>query len=868
MKKPSSSRSLRKQFQRDYFIISVILVLFFFALLIGGATLTRKHMTGLIAQSTRALNTDAEKNLQALGEKIIQAKAGDVARQIEIYFRMNPLMTIEEMLQDPYFKSISLQKVGTAGYTAVYEAPSCIFRVHPDPETLNRDMSYLKDKLPSWWKIVGATLEGKEASGYYNWIDPDNQTRKKYMTVMPIAIPLNGQTMMVAATSYIDEFSAPVKLMETKAQNIVRSYRQYVTRQGIVFCIIAAMISLVAFYGVYRLGTRASLKYILPIMQLADITKDLGRGKWEISGHEYILERKDEIGTLAKALDRMSNQLKILFSNIEKRVLELHTVQKALKESEEHYRTLYEESRRAEELYQSLINSSADAIAIYDLESRIKYISPTFTKIFGWTQEELVGKPLHFTPESEQPKTNEIARNVIQNGIPFQGFETQRITKNDQLIDISLSTSRYDDHKGNPAGVLVILRDISEKKQIEAQLQHIERMEAIGTLAGGIAHDFNNLLMVIQGNITKIQYDITPEHPNYKDLTHIEKQVERGASLTRQLLGYARKGQYEVCTVNLNLIIRENAQTFWRTRKNISIHYDLSENLSLVDADASQIEQVLMNLFINASDVMPESGTLFLTTRNVTQEEMVNKPYIPKSSNYVLLEVKDTGTGMDQKTMEKIFNPFFTTKEMGRGTGLGLASAYGIIKAHDGYIDVTSQKGTGTTFHIYLPISKKSPGPTPDTRVQTIFHGTETILLVDDEPIVLEAGADMLDLLGYTVLTAENGKKAIDIYQNNKDRIDLVLLDMIMPDMGGGIVFDRLREINPDVCIILSSGYSVEGKATDIMNRGCNGFIQKPYTIEAISKKIKSTMNRRMDGICHEDHESAGKNETGKGIMA
>ncbi len=341
-KKQLKPNSLAAQFRRDYFIISIVLVLSFFTLLIGGATITRNYLAGLIKHSTQDLNRDAQKNLEALGEKIIQAKARDVARQIEIYFRMNPEMSIRQMRQDPFFQSIALQKVGNTGYTAMYDAPSCIFRVHPNPKTLDKDMSYLKKELPSWWKIVGATLGGDEVSGYYDWIDSDGTTRKKYMTVTPVGTPLKGQTMMVAATTYIDEFSTPVKDMELKAEKIIHQYQRYVSRQGIIFGIVSFVVALIAFYGVYWLGTRASSRYILPIMQLADITRDLGEGKWEISSNDHLLQRKDEIGTLAQALNSMSNQLKELFRNLKKRVIELKQVQNALKESEEHYRNLFE----------------------------------------------------------------------------------------------------------------------------------------------------------------------------------------------------------------------------------------------------------------------------------------------------------------------------------------------------------------------------------------------------------------------------------------------------------------------------------------------------------------------------------------------
>jgi len=517
--------------------------------------------------------------------------------------------------------------------------------------------------------------------------------------------------------------------------------------------------------------------------------------------------------------------------------------EEALRESKEKYRRLYAESKRAEEVYHSLLNSSADAIVTYDLEGRAEFISPAFTKIFGWTLEEVKGKRIPFLPDSERESAMAIIKDLVKNGKPCHGFETKRYTKDRRILDVSISASCYDDHVGKPAGTLVSLRDISEKKKLETQLKHADRMEAIGTLAGGVAHDFNNLMMGIQGNISLMLYDTVSTHPHYEKLKNIEKMIKSGSTLTSQLLGYARKGKYEVKLINLNQIVKESSGTFGRTRKEITIHKELAENLFAIRADETQIEQVLMNLYINAADAMPGSGNLFLKTMNTTHEEMKDKPYDPIPGKYVLLKVIDKGTGMDEETVGRIFEPFFTTKEMSRGTGLGLASVYGIVKGHGGFIDVDSKKGQGTSFSIYLPASDKLIPKALDVSDQ-IIRGSETILLVDDEEIVLDVGVQMLKKLGYTVLEAKSGKEANDVYKEKIDKIDLVLLDMIMPDMSGGETYDKLKEINPEVKVLLSSGYSINGQATEIMNRGCDGFIQKPFNMEKLSKKIKEILNK------------------------
>ena len=389
--------------------------------------------------------------------------------------------------------------------------------------------------------------------------------------------------------------------------------------------------------------------------------------------------------------------------------------------------------------------------------------------------------------------------------------------------------------------IIVILTDVSEKKRMEAQLIQAQKMEAIGTLAGGIAHDFNNLLMVIQGNVSLMLLDVNPAHSHHEMLRTIEKQVQGGSKLTSQLLGYARKGRYELRPIHLNQLVADTSEAFGRTRKNITIHRDLAGDLFTCEADQGQIGQVLMNLFVNSADAMPEGGDLFLKTANVNFKEIKGRGYLPNPGDYILLTVTDTGVGMDSKTIDRIFDPFFTTKELGRGTGLGLASTYGIVKGHGGYIEVESEKGRGSTFKVYLPASGK-PAQQTVRPSAPISKAIGTVLLVDDEEVILDVSEKVLKVLGYKVLVARGGAEAIEIFKKHQDSIDLVLLDIIMPHMGGGEVYDRLKEISPEVKVLLSSGYSIDGEASKIMARGCNGFIQKPFDIMQLSQSIRAIL--------------------------
>ena len=574
---------------------------------------------------------------------------------------------------------------------------------------------------------------------------------------------------------------------------------------------------------------------------LANMLKTL-KGE-EFLDREYAAQKRDG-GTFPVAVHSnriMEGDKPIGLRGIIFDLTEIKIAEKALKESEKKYRTLYEESKQTEEVYRSLFHTSADAIVVYDLEGKVNYINPAFSKIFGWTLEDLEGKQIPFIPDSEKEASMAGVRAIMGKGEAIQGFETKRYTRDGSLLEVSVSASRFHDHEGAPAGMLSILRDTSEKKQLESQLQEAQRMEAIGTLAGGIAHNFNNLLMGIQGNASLALMETDPEDPLHRRMVNIQNLVRTGSKLTNQLLGYAMGGRYEVKPIDLNRLVENTAETFSATKKEYKVNLELGHSLSRIKADSTQLEQVLMNLYVNAADAMPGGGDLFLETMNTTHETMRTKPFKIKPGAYVLLTVRDTGLGMDKATADRIFEPFFTTKGLERGTGLGLASAYGIVKSHGGYIDVQSEKGQGTVFEIYFPASTEV-AQEESVWDGEIAEGRGTVLLVDDEEMLLEVGEAILEKLGYEVFPANSGKEALEIYRSNRDHIDIVVLDMIMPSMGGGETFDKLREMNPQVKVLLASGYSIDGQAGEILKRGCDGFIQKPFEIDQLSHKMREIL--------------------------
>ena len=387
--------------------------------------------------------------------------------------------------------------------------------------------------------------------------------------------------------------------------------------------------------------------------------------------------------------------------------------------------------------------------------------------------------------------------------------------------------------------IFVSVLDISERKRLEVQFLNAQKMEAIGTLASGIAHDFNNLLMAIEGLATLMIQDTGTDHPHYTILQNIENQVRNGAKLTAQLLGYARKDRPKFAHVDLNQIVSETAEAFGRARKQIAVTVDLGQDLHPVKADPGQIEQVLLNLCVNAADAMPEGGQLTLQTGNTTHESIRIHLTAPSPGDYVQLSVRDTGAGMDEETRNRIFEPFFTTKTMGRGTGLGLVSVSGIVKGLGGVLDVESEIEHGTIFRVYLPASRRTSRKIlPAAAPQAVVSRNQTVLLVDDEDVVLDVGTRMLQRIGLTVFPAGNGQEALRVYTENKDRIDLVILDMVMPEMGGKVVFERLKKLNSEVKVLLASGYSLNDEAAEIMRNGCDGFIQKPYNMQEMTARI------------------------------
>jgi two-component system, cell cycle sensor histidine kinase and response regulator CckA len=518
----------------------------------------------------------------------------------------------------------------------------------------------------------------------------------------------------------------------------------------------------------------------------------------------------------------------------------------------------------SEKQYENMVNNSPDLIFTLDESGCFTFVNDQFEKLLGWSREMLLGSRFEaFVHPRDQEKARQLTRpDRYQNGtscdvqINFR-FQKAGHTGHTQACQDVFTACAFMELKASPMhlpaggerkeikGMYCVARDVSERVNLEAQLRQAQKMEAIGTLAGGIAHDFNNILMGIQGYASLVKTGFDRQSIEFKRLANIDEYVSSGAEMSRQLLGFAQKNSHDPCLINLNFLLKMSAKMFGRTKKDIIIEPMLEKKLWGALVDEGQIKQVLMNLFVNAWQAMPRGGKIIIRSQNVWIEPEQKDTFgFEHGGAFVKITVQDTGIGMDQETMTRIFDPFFTTKERGQGTGLGLAMAYGIIKRHKGMFRVESKPGQGSAFMFFLPAKKASvAAKKPLDSTEKIINGKGTILLVDDEKGVIEVCSEMLESLGYNVKIAFSGSEAVKIMHADGKKIDLVILDMVMPEMSGLETFDTMRRIQPDVRVLVSSGHNKETEMKTMIKKGCNNFIFKPFDVAMLSGKINAIFN-------------------------
>ncbi len=524
----------------------------------------------------------------------------------------------------------------------------------------------------------------------------------------------------------------------------------------------------------------------------------------------------------------------IYYEGILRDITQRRQIQIALREPEEKYRSLFEESK--------------DAVFISTTKGKLIDINPAGVELFGYASKDEILR----IDISQELYVNPHDREVFHKKLAEAGFvknyELILKRKDGKKLIALESATVVRDEQGKTVAYQGIIHDLTERKQIEEQLFQAQKMETVGTLVGGIAHEFNNLLTVILGNVEFGKQDSKPSDAVYRNFNRIEKAAIQARDIISQLLSFCRRQGLQAKRLNLNETIEKFLKMVQRIlNDNIKLKADLSPDLAPVLADSVQIQQVLMNLCVNAQQAMPQGGQIIIKTRNIKAEQIKGsaRPNT-KSNKLIQLTITDTGIGMDKKTQAKIFEPFFTTNRVGEGTGLGLSVVFGIVQQQNGHIEVFSKRNMGTTFHIYFPaISVSKIVEHEKKNVPVIRGGRETILVVEDEEAVLKVAVRILTRFGYDVLKAKNGKQAYKIFKAEHERIDLVILDSVLPEYDGREVFKKMRSINPDLAVLLVSGYDVKAEFDDLVQpeKANIQVLKKPYSKEILGKAVRELLD-------------------------
>jgi len=503
----------------------------------------------------------------------------------------------------------------------------------------------------------------------------------------------------------------------------------------------------------------------------------------------------------------------------------------------------------SEERFRTLSENSPDIIFTTDPHGRVSYVNPAVEEILGYSERDLMGLDFAELMKKEDTAPYEkLFHEVMESRETIKSFEVRLLGKDGATRLFNMSSAPNFNATGEMTGMVGILKDVTEQRRLEQQLHQASKMNAIGTLTGGIAHDFNNILQAIISYNQLLMLQKSESDPDWKYLGKISGLTKRATDLINQLLLFSSKMESRLSTVDVNEEIRNYYKLLLRTLpKTIRLRFDLADDLHLVNGDAAQLGQIIMNLSVNAKDAMPDGGDLCIFTRNaVFPQPVYRDDTLIKQGAYVQLTMIDTGCGIDRETREHIFEPFFTTKDLGKGTGIGLSVVYGIIRNHKGYIFCTSEPGKGAQFDLYLPALDTSQAEKKAVQEGEgeMSSGHETILLVDDESSLLETGEELLSFMGYEVITASSGEEALEVIEKERERISLVILDLMMPGMGGEKCLGEILKTEPSMKIIVASGYTASSAAWEIEEKGAAAFIKKPYQLDELSKIIRDTLDR------------------------
>jgi PAS domain S-box-containing protein len=961
----TSPNSLIKRFTREYLLLSLIPVLSFFACTVMGAFFAERHIAEIIRDSNRELNDYAKKQLENLGQVIIQNRANDVATQVRLFLDFNPDLDMQQLQRNERFKSLAVQKVGLTGYTCLYEARTGIMRMHPNPDLIDQDMRFLAEKLPAWWAIFEPSLAGVETSGYYDWIEADGRIRQKYMTMTPVAVKSQNKTLMIAATTYIDEFSIPVLTMNTKSEETDRNYQDFIRNQIVVAGAVMAMIFILTLVAVFWLSRHAARRYIYPIVHLADVVEGFGEGHLDIEPGP-VHHRKDELGGLARAFNRMRAQIKGQFQKLESNYAKLKSTQDALTKSEQHYRSLFDNlpigiyrttpqglvldvnpmlvkmfgypdketllAHSAGDLYidpedrekfkeiagsgrssghfqcrmrcydgtaiwvenQSTVFRDADGRVLYyegsikditerklseealknsearfrtafenasvgmtlvDLRGVYLEVNSALAAMIGYSPADIIEKPVAaFTHPDDLGLRSQFLSDLLDGRISSGEQERRFVHRDGSTVWTLIWASLQRDQNGQPLYFISIVQNLTARKKadadklkLETQLLQAQKMEAIGVLAGGIAHDFNNILSAIIGYT---ELSMMKEGAPVDYLQEALKASNRAKDLVKQILAFSRQTDEERKPVPVEKVVKE-VEKFIRASipATIDIRCNIEGKIGSVLANSVELHQILMNLCTNAVHAIgDQAGVIEIESRSVeiSRKERESFPDVDPG-RYVRLTVRDTGRGIPLEIQKQIFDPYFTTKEKGVGTGLGLAVVHGIVKKSNGTIRVESEPNKGSAFHIYLPqIQLYADAQVKQGAPPTC--GVGKVLFVDDEKMLADIGEKIIRRLGYDVWSRTSPIEALELFKSKPNFFDLVITDQTMPGMTGDVFASEVMKIKPDIPVILCTGYSQLINEQKALENGIKALIMKPILIhdmaDAISSVLKSDPSR------------------------
>ncbi|BCS96511.1 hypothetical protein DSLASN_21430 [Desulfoluna limicola] len=497
--------------------------------------------------------------------------------------------------------------------------------------------------------------------------------------------------------------------------------------------------------------------------------------------------------------------------------------------------------------YRDLFKTSRDGILFTDLNGRIEDANPAFLEMVGYPFEEVCDM---FEQQMTPEKWRLLESRVVSPALLSQGesgdYEKEYIRKNGTRVPAQVRSWLLRDDEGEPLRKLTLVRDTSARKSLEVQLRQAQKMEALGTLAGGIAHDFNNVLAAILGYIELARFDVDEASPARKSIDQIYKASQRARNLVGHILSFSRQTMHEKRPVFMQQIISESLELLRASLPStIEIKQSMTSKMFPIEADGTQIHQILMNLCTNASHAMPDGGTLSIVLDVVTFNELEAHGFVElEPGAYMKLWVKDTGCGMDPEVKKRIFDPYFTTKGKGQGTGMGLSVVHGILKVHGGAVHVESEVGEGSSFYLYFPICKGRAGEEA-VAVAGLARGHERILFVDDEPDLAELGMTMLERLGYTVTSVTDSQKALELFSASPDKYDLIVTDLTMPKMTGVPFARKVKSVRPDVPVIICTGYSDSVSAGEVSDAGIDYLLMKPLEIRELSASIRNALTYR-----------------------